>query len=296
MLMNGAPGAAEAVGRAYRRAADVAARVANRADLYRMLRGVHRVILIRGDMERALTLARKGVAMARRGRAADRLLEAELALGVSLFYTGQLGAARAALRRCLRRRDGIAADSPVLRMLDPGIVAHAHLAFVAALSGDGEAAHAQLDQMRRQAHEAGQGLALAYAQLAAALFHQFAGDTGDARAEADALLAGSTPQGFALFGALARTCRGWARAVGERRADGVHDVRTALAHWRASGAEFLVPYQLGVLAEAEAALGMRAAARASVAEALAVARRTGERWRDPGLRQLARRLRPRVRR
>ena len=67
-------------------------------ELYPMLRGLQRFTLVRADLERAMTLARKGVAMARKGGEREDLVEAHLALGVTHFYAGELTSARAAPR------------------------------------------------------------------------------------------------------------------------------------------------------------------------------------------------------
>jgi tetratricopeptide (TPR) repeat protein len=291
MLMNSRGHAAPEVDRSYRRAADLSARIQNRPELYRTLRGLHRVTLIRGDIGRAMTLARKGVAMARKSGNPEELLEAHLALGVSLFYAGQLTPARAALTRALRLRRSVHPSSPAFRMLDPVIVIHAHLGFLAWLFGEDAEAREQRAEMQRQASTLGQPFSLAYAHIGAGMLDQFARDAGAVRADADALLGLSGEHGFALFVALARCSRGWAHAIDGGDERGVEEIGAGIEQWQAAGARFLVPYQLALLGEAQAAVGRHQAALATFTEALAVVKRTGERWWEPELLRLAGELR-----
>ena len=236
-----------------------------------------------------MALARKGVVMARKGGEQEELLEASLALGVTSFYAGQLAPARAALARGLRLRQAMHRGAPAFRMLDPSIVIRAHLGFLAWLFGEEAKMHEHLAEMRREA--SGQLFSLAYSHVGAAMIHQLAGDADAVRADADALLALSTEHGFSLFVALARCSRGWALAVGGGQEQGVDEIRAGIEQWQATGARFLVPYQLGLLGDAQAVVGRPEAALGTVEAALAVVKRTGERWWEAELLRLAGELR-----
>jgi DNA-binding winged helix-turn-helix (wHTH) protein len=286
MLMNSRGHAAPEVDRTYRRAADLSERIGNRPGLYRMLWGLHRFMLIRADIKRALTLARKGVAMASKSDEQGQLLEAYVALGVTLFYAGQLAPARVALARGLRLRRAMPASSPAFRMLDAAIVIRAHLGFLAWLLGEEAEMLEHLAEMRREASALGQLLPLAYSHIGAAMLHQFARDADAVRAGADALLALSTEHGSSMFVAWARCFRGWALAVGSGEERGVDEIQAGIEQWQATGAKFMVPYQLGLLGDAQAAVGRQEAALGSVEDALAVARKTGERWWEPEILRL----------
>ena len=283
--------AAPEVERTYRRAADLCARIENRPELYPMLRGLQRFTLVRADLERAMTLARKGVAMARKGGEREDLVEAHLALGVTHFYAGELTSARAALARGLRLPRAEPPSPLAAWMQDPAIVIRAHLAVLAWLFGDDAAMREHLADMRRDAAALDHPFSLAFAHASAATVHQITRDADAVRADADALLALSTESGFSLLVARARCLRGWARTVAGREEDGVDEIRAGLEQWQATGARYLVPYQLGLLGEAQAAVGKPDLALATVEEALAVVRKTGERWWEPELLRLAGELR-----
>ena len=64
------------------------------------------------------------------------------------------------------------------------------------------------------------------------------------------------------------------------------EIRAGIEQWQATGAKFLVPYQLGLLCDAQAAVGRQESALGTVEEALEVVRRTGERWWEPELLRL----------
>jgi adenylate cyclase len=236
-------------------------------------------------------LARKGVAMARKSGDRGELLEAHVALGVTLFYAGRLMLARTALGRGLRLRQAMDPSSPAFRMLDPAIVVRAHLGFLAWLLSNEAEVREHLAEMRREASAPGQLLALGYAHIGATMLHQFARDAEAVYAEANALLALGTEHGFSLFVALAHCARGWALAVGRGDGRGVEEIRGGIAQCEVTGASLLAPYRLGLLADAQAVVGRPEAALDTVEDALAVVRKTGEVWWEPELRRLAGELR-----
>jgi hypothetical protein len=219
--------------------------------------------------------------MARKGREQEEVLEAYLALGGTFFYAGQLASAQAALARGLRLRRAPHPNSRAFGMPDPTIVIREHLGYLAWLFGEEEEMLAHLAEMRRHASSLGDPFSLAYAHAGAATLHQFARDADAVRAEADALLALCTEHGFSLFVALARYSRGWALAVGSGQERGVDEIRAGIEQWQATGAKLLVPYQLGLLGDALAAVGRQETALGTVEEALEGVRRTGERGGKP---------------
>ena len=85
---------------------------------------------------------------------------------------------------------------------------------------------------------------------------------------------------------LGKVLRGWAIAQQTADAEGLALVKSGLDTWRASGAEVLVPYCLGLLAETQQALGQIGDALLSVAEALSIVEKTGNRWYEAELHRL----------
>jgi predicted ATPase len=96
----------------------------------------------------------------------------------------------------------------------------------------------------------------------------------------------SNQQGFEGFLAIGTLLRGWALAEREQRAEGIAQIREGLDAWWAMGNELLRPYFLGLLAEAYGKAGQAEQGLIVLAEALATAHNTGERWWEAELHRL----------
>src|SRR5947199_8935706 len=140
--------------------------------------------------------------------------------------------------------------------------------------------------MRAIAQERAHPCTLAYAGSGAASLHRFRREEGLVQQQAEAALAQSKAPGFALVLAQATFLRGWALAVRGRGEEGTALMRRGLTTWLATGAEIMRPYYLALLAEAYGKLGQAKEGRALLAEALAAAHQTGERWWEPELHRL----------
>jgi predicted ATPase len=70
--------------------------------------------------------------------------------------------------------------------------------------------------------------------------------------------------------------RGWALAEQGQAEEGIAQLRQAIADWRAAGSRALVPYFLGLLAEAYARMGRADEGLITLAEALAITEQTHE--------------------
>ena len=77
-------------------------------------------------------------------------------------------------------------------------------------------------------------------------------------------------------------------ALAQQRPETKHleEVKTGLAGWRESGADLLVPYILGVLAQTHWVLGNLDEARLAITEALTLTEKSSERWSEAELHRL----------
>jgi DNA-binding winged helix-turn-helix (wHTH) protein/predicted ATPase len=103
---------------------------------------------------------------------------------------------------------------------------------------------------------------------------------------ADEAITVSTGHGFAFWEANARVVRGWALAALGRGDDGLAELRRGEARWLELGAGVERTHQLGLLAEVLAGLGRTDEALAAIADGLANAERTGDRYYVPELYRL----------
>lgn len=80
--------------------------------------------------------------------------------------------------------------------------------------------------------------------------------------------------------------RGWALAMQGQGDEGISQMQQGLAAFRATGAEFLQPYYLALLAEGYGRVGQTEEGLRLLAEALATAHHTGERFWEAELHRL----------
>jgi predicted ATPase len=93
------------------------------------------------------------------------------------------------------------------------------------------------------------------------------------------LVALSTEHGFPITLAAGAAHLGWALAEQGRGDEGIKQIRQAIDTWRATGSTlFFQPFLLGILAEACGKAELPDDGLAALAEALAIADKTGERY------------------
>jgi predicted ATPase len=136
------------------------------------------------------------------------------------------------------------------------------------------------------AHEGAHPYSLAFALTFAAVLHQYRREEHAARERAEATIALCTEQGIAPLLAMGTVLQGWARAKQGQRAEGVTQMRQSLAAWSTTGAEIARPHFLALLAEAYEGMGQAEEGLNALAEALAAANKTEERWYEAELYRL----------
>jgi predicted ATPase len=234
----------------------------------------------RGELQSARELGEQGLALAQRQDDATLLLEAHAALGSTLLYLGEFASARSHAEQGLALYDpqrhrhlayqGAGLDVAVLCLGCPIVHSLWYLGYPS-----------QALQRSREAVTLAQGLAHPLS-LAAALswnarFHQLRREPQVVHELADAIIALATAQGFAQWLAQGIVLRGWALAERGQAVEGVTEILQGLATWRATGAEVGRQWRLLLLAEAYGKMGQTAEGLATLAEALAVVERTGDR-------------------
>jgi adenylate cyclase len=112
----------------------------------------------------------------------------------------------------------------------------------------------------------------------AAWLHTMLQEPSRAGARADATVALATEHGFAIFAACGAVPQGWARATHDRAPEGLAQLVRGLEAYRATGAEFLRPHQLALLAEVYQHQGRHEEGLITLADALSLVEKTDERW------------------
>jgi predicted ATPase len=142
------------------------------------------------------------------------------------------------------------------------------------------------DEALMLAQQSAHPFSLGFALTSAAVFHQCRREGLTARERAEAAIILATEQGFPFWRAFGWILHGWALAHQGQAQEGLEQIQQGLTAWRATGAEQLRSYFLGLLAEAYGVTGSPAAGLMAITEALTLVDNTGERWYEPELHRL----------
>ena len=132
--------------------------------------------------------------------------------------------------------------------------------------------------MKRFGQWIGSWACLALALSFGAIVHQLNQDERAVQGCAEALIKLATEREFAQWTPWGLVMRGWAMTQGGRLSEGIHEIREGVAAFRATGADVMVPYFLGLLAEGYLKSAQAKEGLAVLAEAQAVIDRSRECW------------------
>src|SRR5262249_49030171 len=235
--------AAPEVEHVYARALVLSRQVSATPQLWPTLRGLHRFYLVRAQHQTARSLGAQCLQIAQQTHDPIILLEARLALGESMFYLGELAAARGELEAGLTRCTPATQALPAFRVVQhPEVAYRFHLALVLWLLGyPAQAAthgHALVPLAQTLAHP----LSLAYALAATAVWHHLCRDVHGVHAMGEAAHTLAAAQEFPLFAAEGMLLHGWARTVQGQWDAGLAQMAQGLQAWQRTGARLLHPY------------------------------------------------------
>ena len=269
--------AAPEVEQAYARARALCRQAGEAPQLFPVLVGLWLFYHGRGELQTARELGEQLLTLAQRGQEPWLLLEAHLALGVTLAHLGETAIALMHLEHSRALYDPAQHRSLAFRSgMDPGMWGLAHMARALWLVGYPD----QALQRGREAHALARELAHSHS-LAFALFfetwiHQLRREGQAAQKRAEEVIALARDQGFAFWLGGGTILCGWALAEQGQAAEGMAQMRQGLAAWRATGSEMDRPYHLALLAEACGKGGQAAEGLSVLAEGLAIAQKNGD--------------------
>jgi predicted ATPase len=190
--------AAPAVEQAYTRAYTLGQHLDDLPCLLPILRGLVEVSNVRKEFYKARELGEQYLTMAQRTEDAGLLVDAYYVLGLTLFYLGELPAARAHFEQGLALYDPqrSRASAP---LLDSGVACLAFLTLVLAMLGYPAQALQRSHASLTLAHELSHPYSLACARYRVGLYQQFLGQAQAAQEQAEATIALAMEKGFAFF-------------------------------------------------------------------------------------------------
>ena len=279
-------GASE-VGQVYSRARELCRQLGELPQLFPALYGLAAFYVLRGELERAYELKEQLLRLAQNTTDSAFLVMAHRAVGSILLYLGEFAAAREHFEQGLAIYDPPQHRSLMfLYGIDPKVVCLFFLAQTLWYLGYPQQALQRIQEVLALAQELAHPYGWAGTLGCAALVHQHCGDTRTTQARAEAAIALSTEQGFALVLPMGCIYRGWALAEQGHLEEGMTEMSRGVALCRAMGTNNLMPYHLALLVEVYGKAGQIEDGLAVLAEALDIVNRTGERQREAELYRL----------
>lgn len=235
---------------AFERAYAAAARLGDSGLLIRSLRGMMPFHLVRGDIGAGYRIGLQLMDLLGEESDAGQLIQAWRPFGLCLLYLGRFDEARHRLEAVLRLYDEEKhAGQRFEYGSDPAVLAHCHLAWAEWFLGRRDRSTAHMDASLAQASRLNHPHSMAFALAFKACLEQFEDRPAGARAAAEDLIRIAQPLDYAYWIAWGEILHGWAMArLGDTEA-GERELRRGLEDYTATGAGFLRPYALHLLAE-----------------------------------------------
>jgi class 3 adenylate cyclase/predicted ATPase len=267
------------VERVYARARELCHQLGDVPQLFPVLWGLWVFYTARAEHSAARELAEQCLRLAENSHDPTFLVEAHHALGITLTALAEFDPALEHLEYVIVHHDP--AQHGAMAFLygqDPKVVCLSQAAWVLWIRGYPDQALKRNDE----AITLGQKLSHPYSLTAAldfgAMVHQLCQDGQATRERAEAAIALSTEQEFAYWTTWGFVLRGWALTEHGQVKDGIVQIQQGVTAFRATGAEVMVPYFLGLLAEAYGKSGQSDRGLSVLDEAQAAVDHGRERW------------------
>jgi predicted ATPase len=277
-----------AVEQVYTRARELCQQVGAPRQLFPVLWGLWRVANYRAELQKAGELGQQLLTLAHQAQDPALLLEAHHALWPTLFYLGELTAARGHLAQGMALYDPEQHRS--LTFLygghDPGLCCHYYTAWTLWALGYPDQALQSSDKALTLARELAYPADLAGALQVAAALRQLRRERPACQEAVEAFMALATEQGIAELSARGMILRGWARFAPGQETAGIGQMRQGLGALQTMGGEVRLPLFLALLAEACGAIGQIDEGLQALTEALAAVEHTGGRFYEAELQRL----------
>jgi predicted ATPase len=271
----------------FSRARELCGRVGDTTQRFRTIAGLCVYYEVRAALGMAHELAGELLAIADNESDAVFRARADGIAGQMFLLQGDLRTARTIFER------GFTAYDPrrhhpqlVGSWQDVGVTSLSFLAVAVSLQGYPDQARELSRRALDLSEELSHPYTRAFALYCAAWFHALLGERPQATDHGDAAAALATEHGFAIFAAAGTILRGWGRATHDHTSEGVAELSRGLGAYRATGAAFLLPHHLALLAEAYWHSSREEEAFTALADALVLVENTDERWWEAELHRL----------
>jgi class 3 adenylate cyclase/predicted ATPase len=272
---------------AFDRAQNLAAAVGDVSQQFPVLYGFWAVQFVRMDIREQRRSCQQILALADRHPTPERLCLAHRVCGATDEVRGELLTAHTHLAHAVALYDSERDSSTAFSFgQDLGVSALAHLTWILWLLGYPDQAHRRQVEGLALAHRVGHKNTLGFALMYSAMVGAFSRDTRSDGEHAATLLELAREHKLDLWAASATVIEGWTMAHQGDGAAGVAVIQRGLEDWRNSGAEWMQPFFMALLAEACALSGDLQRGLVALDEAQAAVERTREHWSDAELHRL----------
>ena len=264
-------------GTVYARARELCQMAGEVPQLFPVLWGLWVFYTAKAEHVTARRLADQCLSIAESAGDPAMILEGHHALGVTLTALAESAPAMEHLEHVIAHYDP-ARDSSMAFGQDPKIVCLSQAAWTLWIQGYPEKALQRNDEAVMLARKLSHPYSLAASLNFGAMVYQLCQDTDATQQEAMAAIALSRDQEFAYWMPWGLILQGWALTQRGFAEEGIAQIHEGVAGFRATGAEVMVPYFLGLLGDASRRAGKIPEGLSAVVDALAVIGRTGECW------------------
>jgi class 3 adenylate cyclase/tetratricopeptide (TPR) repeat protein len=261
--------AAPQVEATYDRAHELFKQVGDAPDLFRVLFGLRSYNLLRGNLDLATELGDQMAAIAQRERSPALDVVARLGQAITLYFRGDMVAARGRLEQGIELYDPALHDALIsLCGKDNGLGVFFFGAHVLWYLGYPDQARKRMRKALELARRMSDSVTLVDILDFDAWLHVYRREPAAVQQLAEADLAHASEQGASFFMAHATIFRGWALVEQGHVEDGLEQMRQGIAAYRATGAVIERAHFLGLLAEALSKTGRVADGLRAIDEAL----------------------------
>ncbi len=273
--------AAPEVVHAYERARELCMELGEPPQFFPVLWGLMLSHFVRGEVKTAHDLAEQLFNLSQRKQDPDLILEAHIALGMTLIQLSEVATAREHLENGLVLYDPRKHHTHALVYgQDPGVFCLSYDAWALWFLGYPDQAVERINEALTVARQVGHIYSRVFALTFGARIHQCRGDELEVEKMAEETISTSREHGFAYYLAQGIMQRGWALTRQGKVDEGIAQLHEGLSALQATGAELSRPGSLIQLAEVYANAGLNCEALAVVSEAAHLVDQKGTRFWD----------------
>ena len=279
--------AAPEVERAYARALELCQQLGETPQSFPVLRGLWVVHEMRAELKAARSMSEQLLALAQQLDDPDLLIEVHRALGNTLLWMGEFAHAREHLQKAVALYNPEHHKTLAFQYgTDPRIVCLLYETLAAWVSGYPDYALHKSQEALARAEEQAHQHSLAVALSWTGFLHQLRQEATLTQERAEAVIVLSQQHGFPHWERIGIILRDWAVATQSQDEASVQQLQESIAAWRATGAELLRPYFLGLLAEQYGKIGWIEKGLTLIDEAMTVVNNNAERFSEAELYRL----------